>query len=222
MSSKSNNDTWYQWKHGAIKKLDGTNYDDWRRSIRSALGVIRAFNIVTGEEQEPPAGNTAAARAALDNYQERRALAAHLLTYTCMPNVQIHVRDLEDPSEIWQTLLRRLDFTASQTGRAAILTKFLNARPASGEKIGAYIARLQGYQTQLFGTAEAISDGLLKSQHPPVPRNRVLHYDYAKKPCCTSIFCNFFSCPIATIFDSSYPPRRPATRTSPPRHSPHR
>ena len=164
MSSKSNNDTWYQWKHGAIKKLDGTNYDDWRRSLRSALRVIRAFSIVTGEEQEPPAGNTAGARAALESYQERRALAAHLLTYTCMPNIQIHVRDLEDPSEIWETLLRRLDFTASQTGRAAILTKFVNARPASGEKIGAYIARLQGYQTQLFGTAEAISDGLLKSR----------------------------------------------------------
>ena len=30
MSSKLDNDIWYQWKHGAIKMLDGSNYEDWR------------------------------------------------------------------------------------------------------------------------------------------------------------------------------------------------
>jgi hypothetical protein len=81
-----------------------------------------------------------------------------------MPNIQVHIRHLEDPKVIWETLHRRLDFTASQTGRAAILTKFLNARPNSGENIGEYIARLQNYQTQLHGTKEAITDGLLQSR----------------------------------------------------------
>jgi hypothetical protein len=164
MQSTNSNDTWYQWKHGAIKKLDGTNYDDWKRSIRSALHVIDAFNIVTGDEQQPPAANGTAAKAAIDSYRKRRALAAHLLSYTCTPNVQIHIRDLEDPKEIWDTLLTRLDFTASETGRAAILTKFLNTRPESGEKVGEYIARLQSYQAQLHGTEQAISDGLLKTR----------------------------------------------------------
>jgi len=52
----------------------------------------------------------------------------------------------------------------SQTGRVAILTRFLNARPNVGEKIAEYIARLQNFQTQLHGTKEAITDGLLQSR----------------------------------------------------------
>ena len=50
------NDTWYQWKHGAIKKIDGTNYGGWQRSLRSTLRVAGAFGIATGDEQ-PPGGN---------------------------------------------------------------------------------------------------------------------------------------------------------------------
>jgi len=160
-SSNFDNDTWYQWKYGAIKKLDGTNYEDWKRSVQSALTVVDAFEIVTGDEQQPPAANSATAKAATDSYRKRRALAAHLLKQACMPNVQIHVRDLVDPKEIWDTLLRRLDFTASQTRRATILTRFLHTHPAPGEKVGDYITRLQTYQAQLHGTNEAISDGLL-------------------------------------------------------------
>jgi len=63
-----------------------------------------------------------------------------------MVNIRIPVRDLEDPTEIWETLVKRLDLSASQIGWTAILTKFLNACPDSGEKIGQYIARLQGCQ----------------------------------------------------------------------------
>jgi len=126
--------------------------------------MVDAFDIVSGEEQQPPAANGAAAKAALDSYRKRRGLAAHLLKHACMPNIQIYIRDLADPREIWDTMLRRLDFMASETGRAAILTRFLNTRPEPEERVGAYIARLPTYQTQLHGTEEAISDGLLKSR----------------------------------------------------------
>jgi len=161
MSSNLDNNTWYKWKYGNIKKLDGTNYEDWKRSVQSALTVVDAFDIVTGEEQQPPVANSTAAKAATDNYRKRRALAAHLLKQTCMPNIQAHVRDLVDPKEIWDTLLKRLDFSASQTGRATILTRFLNTRPMTGEKVRDYIVQLQTYQTQLLGTNKAITAGLL-------------------------------------------------------------
>lgn len=80
-----------------------------------------------------------------------------------MPNVQICVRDLDGPKEIWDTLLKRLDFTVTRNGRAMILIRFLNARPTSEETVEEYIARLQSYQAQLHSTDEAISDGLLKT-----------------------------------------------------------
>jgi len=163
-SSKFDNNSRYQWKHGAIKKLDESNYDNWKQSIRSALMVIDAFGIVTGNKQQPPAGNSTTMKAAVDNYRKRSALAAHLLKHVCMPNVEIHVCDLDDPKEIWDTLLRRLDFTTSQTGRAAILTRFLNTLPEPEEKVVAYIARLQTYHAQLQGNYEAITNGLLKSR----------------------------------------------------------
>jgi len=158
--SKFSHDTWYQGKHGVIKKLDGTNYEEWMYNVKSTLKIADAFEIVAGKEKEPPEENTSAR----ESYRKRRATAAHVLTYSCMPNIQVHIRHLEDPKEIWDTLHRRLDFTASQTGRAAILTKFVNARPNAGESIGEYIARLQNYQTQLHGTKEAITDGLLQSR----------------------------------------------------------
>jgi len=161
MSSNHNNNTWYKWKYGNIRQLDGTNYEDWKRNVQSALTVVDAFEIVTGEEQQPPVANGTPARAAIDNYRKRRALASHVLKQVCMPNIQIHIRDLVDPKEIWDTLLRRLNYSALQTGRATILTRFLNTRPIIGEKVRDYIVRLQTYQTQLLGTNEAITDGLL-------------------------------------------------------------
>jgi len=161
MSSNHNNNTWYKWKYGNIRQLDGTNYEDWKRNVQSALTVVDAFEIVTGEEQQPPVANGTPARAAIDNYRKRRALASHVLKQVCMPNIQVHIRDLVDPKEIWDTLLRRLNYSALQTGRATILTRFLNTRPIIGEKVRDYIVRLQTYQTQLLGTNEAITDGLL-------------------------------------------------------------
>ena len=89
--------------------LDGSNYEDWRRSVQSTLTVVDAFDIVSGEEQQLPAANGAAAK-------------------------------------------------------AAILTRFLNTHPEPEERVGVYIAGLQTYQTQLHGTEDAISDGLLKSR----------------------------------------------------------
>jgi len=52
-----------------------------------------------------------------------------------MPNIRICIHDLED-QETRETLVKRLDFIVSQTGRAVILTKFLDTRPDSGEKVG--------------------------------------------------------------------------------------
>jgi hypothetical protein len=128
-SSKINHDTWYQGKHGVIKKLDGTNYEDWMCNVRSTLKLADAFEIVARKEKEPSEENTTAS----ESYRRRPATAAHLLVYFCIPNSQVHIRHLEDPMVIWETLHRRLDITASHTRSAAILSKFLNARPASGE-----------------------------------------------------------------------------------------
>jgi len=158
--SKINHDTWYQGKHSAIKKLDGTNYEEWMYNVKSTLKMADAFAIVDRKETEPPKENTTAC----ESHRKRCATAAHLLIYSYMPKIQVHIRHLEDPKEIWDTLHKRLDFTTSQTERRAILTKFINARPDSGETIGEYIVRLQNYQTQLHGTKEAITDGLLQSR----------------------------------------------------------
>ena len=159
-----NNDEWYQFEHGAIKKLDQTNYTEWKRDVRSALTVEDAFRIVTGEEPEPPAGKSRDARVALDSYRKRRALAAQVLIYSTKPTIRLHVIDMDDPSEIWQTLAERLDFTKTQVGRDAVLNKFMSARPETGEGIGGYIARLRSYQAQLIETTTAISDDMIKAR----------------------------------------------------------
>ena len=91
-------------------------------NVKSTLKIADAFEIVSGKEKKPPEENTYSR----ESYQKCRATVAHVFTYSCMPNIQVHIWHLEDPKEIWDTPHCQLDFTASQTRRAMILTTFVN------------------------------------------------------------------------------------------------
>jgi len=56
---------YYTLEYGAIKKLDGTNYIEWKGDITTILNVMNAFEIVRREEPEPPASNTVTGRQAI-------------------------------------------------------------------------------------------------------------------------------------------------------------
>jgi len=90
---------------------------------------MEALNIVVGEEVEPPAGNTAAARNAIADYTKRRTLATTAIRFSC---TTIYIQNLTNPTEMWEILREKLDSTTSFIGRAAIARKFRNARNDKG------------------------------------------------------------------------------------------
>jgi len=63
--------TYYTAKFRSIKKLSNTNYAIWKGDVTVILQAMGAYAIVNGEEDEPGAGNTAAARTATADYQKR-------------------------------------------------------------------------------------------------------------------------------------------------------
>jgi len=155
--------TYYTSKFGSIKKLSNTNYAIWKGDVTVILQAMGAYAIVNGEEDEPAAGNTAAARTATADYQKRRAYAISAIRFSCTDEAAIYVNGLSDPSEMWQILKERLDLTTSYIGRTAIVAQFQNARPITGESISVYVARLQAFQLQLQGSTEEITEQALRT-----------------------------------------------------------
>ena len=162
----------YTSKYGAIKKLDGTNYTVWKGDVTVILQVMDALNIVIGEEVEPPAGNTAAARNAIADYAKRRALATTAIRFSCIEVISIYIQNLTNPTEMWEILREKLDSTTSFIGRAAIARKFRNARIDKGEGISVYIARLQSYRIQLQVGRRSIRGGVFLAGSPTSTRVR--------------------------------------------------
>jgi len=62
---------YYKSAYGNFEKLNKLNYTSWRAKVTGALRLFRAYKTVTGEEQAPPEGNSAAARATITDYNAR-------------------------------------------------------------------------------------------------------------------------------------------------------
>ena len=154
---------YYKSKFGSIKKLDNSNYAIWKGDVTVILQAMGAYAIVNGEEEEPAAGNTAAARTAIADYQKRRAYAISAIRFSCTNEAAMYVNGLTDPTEMWQILKERLDLTTSYIGRTSIVAQFQNARPIAGESISVYVARLQAFQLQLQGSTEEITEQALRT-----------------------------------------------------------
>jgi hypothetical protein len=138
-NSDQSSKTYYTSKYGAIKKLDGTNYIEWKGDITAILSVMNALDIVHREEPEPPASNTATGRQAITDYKKRVALATTAIRFSCTQAIAICIRNETDPAAMWTILQKKFDATSTFIGRNAIATKFQRARPEKGEGMSIYI-----------------------------------------------------------------------------------
>jgi len=85
------------------------------------------YTIVNGEEEEPAAIITAAARTATADYQKRRAHAKSSIHFFCTDKAAIFMKGLMDLREMWQLLNERLNLTTSYIEHTAIVVQFQNA-----------------------------------------------------------------------------------------------
>jgi len=158
------------YKHalGTIVLLNSTNYAIWKRNCHRILEGIRAWGIVTGQEEEPNilAGINAAAIAECTvhiNYLDRQAQAAAIIRGSCSQEVEIELEGISDPAQMWTTLAARMDAVSTAVGRMMLLRKFRDLKPTTGEPIQTYFSQLMKIKNQLAGSDEAISDATFKT-----------------------------------------------------------
>jgi hypothetical protein len=153
----------YRSKLGEFDKLTTINYPQWSSIIEFCLTSINAWDIVQGNEVRPPAGNTAAARAATADFTKRYGEAAGAIRLSCSSDVAPYLQGVRDPQTMWTILHDQFNHARHTLGRTTILTDFQNARPIDGEPIAVYFGRLKQFQEKLAGTPEAITDRTVKT-----------------------------------------------------------
>jgi hypothetical protein len=162
----------YRSKLGEFDRLTTINYPQWSSIIEFCLTSINAWDIVQGNEVRPPAGNTAAARAATADFTKRYGEAAGAIRLSCSSNVAPYLQGVRDPQTMWTILHNQFNHARHTLGRTTILTEFQNSHPEAGEPIAVYFGRLKQFQEKLAGTPEAITDRAMKthifSTLPPV------------------------------------------------------
>jgi hypothetical protein len=153
----------YRSKLGEFDKLTTINYPQWSSIIEFCLTSINAWDIVQGNEVRPPAGNTAAARAAIADYTKRYGEAAGAIRLSCSNDVAPYLQGVRDPQTMWTILHDQFNHARHTLGRTTILNDFQTSRPKDGEPIAVYFGRLKQFQEKLAGTPEAITDRAMKT-----------------------------------------------------------
>ena len=87
---KSNDNDWYETKHGRICVFNGDNYADWVRDVEAALAVSGALPYVVGDQKEDENASEAERRVA--RHREGRSYS------TLFPRTV--KRDISGPSNL--------------------------------------------------------------------------------------------------------------------------
>jgi hypothetical protein len=153
----------YRSKLGGFDKLTTINYPQWSSIIEFILKSHNAWEIVQGNEAQPPVGNTAAARALTADYNKRSGEAAAAIRLSCSHDVATYLQGVTDPHLMWTILHDEFNHARHTIGRTTLLAAFHGSRPKEGHPISVYFGRLRQFQKQLIGTPEAITDQMLKT-----------------------------------------------------------
>jgi hypothetical protein len=108
---------------GNIPLLTYLNYKTWKETMTLVWEAMDAYDIVTGEEPEPPQIDI--------DYREwkiRATKAKTMIHLSCSPAIQFLLKGLRSPGAMWTTLLARLENTSTHIGRTTIQHKFRACR----------------------------------------------------------------------------------------------
>jgi hypothetical protein len=99
----TNNQLPYESNYGEIDKLTGSNYLQWRTSMRFMLQAENCLNITLGEEQQLHARRTAATA----DYNKRLGMGSAMIINSCTEEVQQDICHLNNPVEMWEELFSK-------------------------------------------------------------------------------------------------------------------
>jgi hypothetical protein len=141
-----------------IPLLTYLNYETWKETMTLVLEAMDGYNIVTGEEPEPPQIDI--------DYHEwkiRAAKAKTMIHLSCSPAIQFLLKGLRSPGAMWTTLLARLENTGTHVGRTTIQRKFRACHLQKDQTLREYFTLLRDYRLQLIGTPQDISDDEMRT-----------------------------------------------------------
>lgn len=153
----------YRHKHGDITRLTDDNYFTWQKEAQFVLDAAGTWEIVNGDSQppNPPAANAShqvreAYEAKLEKFKMKRSQAASIIYQSCSKPIRVYIKNMLTPSEMWQTLVEKVDRMSDPEG-PAILRQEFNAMKFDGEtSVQAYITKLIDYVDQLADTEMAV------------------------------------------------------------------
>jgi len=122
------------------------------------LEAMDAYDIVTGEEPEPPPID-------IDHHEWkiRAAKAKTTIHLSCSPAIQFLLKGLRSPGVMWTTLQVRLEDTGTHVGRTTIQRKFRSCRLQKDQTLIEYFTLLRDYRLQFIGTPQDISDDEMRT-----------------------------------------------------------
>lgn len=106
---------------------------------------------------------TATYEADLRSYNKRFYEMAGIFYSSCKPITQVYLSGVTDPADMYDLIIERMDNASSRKGRLAILDAFEVSTPKQGNTLQEYFSTLIGYQNQLRGSGEALSDDKIMS-----------------------------------------------------------
>jgi hypothetical protein len=126
------------FKHakGNFDRVTNLNYSSWSKDMRHLLRAIDAWDIINGDEVEPPRpGANATDRVVqkFKDYRRRKEDAAASIYNSCTKVIKVHIDNSDDPTERWR-----------------ILAESLNTASTS-------VQRLRSMRNQSYATAEALA-----------------------------------------------------------------
>jgi len=154
-----------EWSN--IPLITYLNYETWKETMTLGLEAMDAYDIITGEEPEPPPIDI--------DYHEwkiRAAKAKTMIHLSCSPSIQFLRNGLRSPGAMWTMLQVRLETTETHVSRTTIQRKFQACRLWKDQTLRGYFTLLRNYRLQLISKPQDISNDEMHTHfynHLPEP-----------------------------------------------------
>ena len=97
------------------------------------------------------------------DYKQRKQQALAIIYGSCTNAVKVYIKGMDDPVQAWKELEAHTNTANSSVGRMSLFRKFSTVCPTPGQPLKAYFAELLDITNELVGSAEAVSDVVLKN-----------------------------------------------------------
>eukprot|EP00253_Pinus_taeda_P024154 PITA_24154 len=133
------------------RKVNGSNFTNWKFKIQTLFKGANAWAIVTGDEQKPAAAQQK------EDWEKRENKAKSLLKMSMKDNVIAHIRDCKSSAEIW-TKIKNLYETHNTNRVLALKSKLFSMRMDERESATAFVAQIKDVKDGLGAIGVAVAD----------------------------------------------------------------